>query len=248
MAQHVESGELDELIGSLQTLLLSTEDLQGFLDQVTQLACRVVVPPASCGITTRHRGSPTTIAHSDERALLIDEDQYGAGSGPCLHALDTGELVEITDQSRDHRWEEYRKHAVERGVRSALAVPLTIPGADGEPGEVLGALNVYGYDRADSFGEDEKRRVEVFAAQAATALRLTMRHVEQSTYAQQLETALASRSTIDQAMGILMAQQRCDAEAAFDLLRRHSQNTNRPLREVAADLVRRISTGEGEQA
>ncbi len=49
------------------------------------------------------------------------------------------------------------------------------------------------------------------------------------------------RSTIDQAIGVLMAQERCTADEAFALLRQHSQHNNRKLREVATDLIVRVS-------
>jgi hypothetical protein len=42
---------------------------------------------------------------------------------------------------------------------------------------------------------------------------------------------------IEQAKGVLMAQQNCDAEQAFDLLRRASQRSNTPVRELAAKIV-----------
>jgi AmiR/NasT family two-component response regulator len=60
----------------------------------------------------------------------------------------------------------------------------------------------------------------------------------------QLRDALASRSVIDQALGILMDQQRCDADQAFELLRNASQHRNRILRDAAADIVRAVSGRE----
>lgn len=65
--------------------------------------------------------------------------------------------------------------------------------------------------------------------------------VELARSVSQLEHALRSRSVIDQAIGVLMAQEKCTAEAAFDLLRRHSQNSNRKLRDVAADVITRLT-------
>jgi AmiR/NasT family two-component response regulator len=53
----------------------------------------------------------------------------------------------------------------------------------------------------------------------------------------QLREALESRELIGQAKGILMARERCSADAAFDILREVSQRTNRKLREVAQDVV-----------
>jgi len=52
-----------------------------------------------------------------------------------------------------------------------------------------------------------------------------------------LRTAMATRSTIDMAKGILMAMHSCDEEAAFDRLRSMSQHQHRKLRDVAADIV-----------
>ena len=37
--------------------------------------------------------------------------------------------------------------------------------------------------------------------------------------------------------------QRCNADEAFALLRAHSQNNNRKLRDVAADLITRVTGG-----
>ncbi|WP_308210250.1 ANTAR domain-containing protein [Amycolatopsis iheyensis] len=52
-----------------------------------------------------------------------------------------------------------------------------------------------------------------------------------------LHRAIASRDVIGQAKGILMARQGLDAEAAFDLLRRTSQDLNVKLADIAAGLV-----------
>jgi hypothetical protein len=53
--------------------------------------------------------------------------------------------------------------------------------------------------------------------------------------------ALASRSTIDQAIGVLMTQNRCTPDTAFGILRRASQNRNVKLRDVAATIVERFT-------
>lgn len=225
--------DFPELLGSLHSLTLSAEEVQTFLHEVTVLAARLVEPPASCGITTHYDGWPVTAATSDERASLIDEEQYGAGDGPCLTAMRTGEMVQMPDLEDEDRWPTFVTAARKHGVRCILAMPLVVRG------ERRGALNIYGFERASEFNDGEIQRARVFAAQAATALALTLRHIEQGQHATQLEDALQSRSVIDQAIGILMAQQKCDAEAAFALLRRHSQNNNKRLRDVAREMIER---------
>ena len=49
--------------------------------------------------------------------------------------------------------------------------------------------------------------------------------------------AAKHRAVIEQAKGILMLTYRIDADTAFELLRRHSQNTNTKVHDLAAHLV-----------
>ncbi|MFF1303867.1 ANTAR domain-containing protein [Streptomyces sp. NPDC058307] len=58
-----------------------------------------------------------------------------------------------------------------------------------------------------------------------------------------LQTAMESRSVIDQAIGVIMGRQRCGADEACNLLRTASQRRNVKLREVYAELIRDIGAG-----
>jgi PAS domain S-box-containing protein len=60
-----------------------------------------------------------------------------------------------------------------------------------------------------------------------------------------IEAARASQAVVDQARGIVMASCGVDAEAAFALLRRHSQHTNTKLRDVARYLVEAAPAASG---
>lgn len=52
---------------------------------------------------------------------------------------------------------------------------------------------------------------------------------------------MASRSVIDQALGIIMGQNRCTATDAFDILRAASNHRNIKLRDIANEIVTRVS-------
>jgi GAF domain-containing protein len=227
--------DLAELLGAVQNLLLNAPRVEEFLTDLAKLAADLVEPPASCGVTTSYDGQPRTVVSSDPRAAQVDEGQYAGGWGPCVHALATGEVVEIADQESDPRWPEYRVHAVALGVRSSLSLPLVVNA------QVIGAMNLYDFDEPEAFDIQNRRRAETFAAQASTALALALRQVQDAELTEQLEQALATRSVIDQAVGILMAQQRCTADQAFALLRKHSQNNNLKLRTVAERMVAKVS-------
>jgi AmiR/NasT family two-component response regulator len=90
------------------------------------------------------------------------------------------------------------------------------------------------------FVESSLLRPRALASACAGALDVAKRMTTQLALNEDLKAAMASRRFIDQALGILMAQQNCDAEAAFDQLRRTSQNSHRKLRDVAVDLVTEI--------
>lgn len=83
------------------------------------------------------------------------------------------------------------------------------------------------------------------AAAFATSAREYGQLVDEVTH---LRRALTSRATIEQAKGILIAEQRCTPDAAFQLLRRMSNNTNVPVAAVAAALVYRAHGPQGEAA
>ncbi|MGH3855009.1 MAG: GAF and ANTAR domain-containing protein [Pseudonocardiaceae bacterium] len=219
----------------LQQLLIDTESLTQFLVEVSHYAASTVGPGLSCGITLSRDGRPFTVAGSDSTAINLDEVQYGHHDGPCLTAMRTGEVVAITDLADDDRWGTYRPDALAHGIGSVLSVPLLI--STGE----YGALNLYSR-QAGVFTADQLRRTEGFAGEASRALRLAWRLADQVELTHHLETALVSRTIIDQALGIIMGQNRCIADEAFDILRAASSHRNMKLRTVAQDIVTRTST------
>src|SRR5581483_7443631 len=58
-----------------------------------------------------------------------------------------------------------------------------------------------------------------------------------------LQARLDTMPVIEQAKGILMGQTGCRAEQAFDMLRRASQRSNVPVRDIAAQIVDRTYRG-----
>lgn len=61
----------------------------------------------------------------------------------------------------------------------------------------------------------------------------------------QLQEALTSRATIDQAKGLLMAEHRCGPDDAFQLLVKLSNDANVRLADVASALVYQAQSGNG---
>ena len=217
-------------VHELHELLLATDDFAGFLQQLADLATRTGSSRTSCGVTVRMDEHPLTVASSDDLATRVDEVQYASGVGPCLQSMDTGEVIDVPSFVDEDRWDEFRMAAIANGLQSSLSTPILVGS------QPVGAINLYS-QAPGSFSEQDRRSATMFAAQASGCLAVAhrmARHVELTTH---LQAALASRSVIDQAIGIMMAQNKCHSDAAFDVLRRASQHRNVKLRQVAADIV-----------
>jgi GAF domain-containing protein len=224
----------EELIG-LQNALLNTENVEQFLHELAVLSTRIVAGGLSCGMTLRLRGqTPVTAACSDPVAAQADEAQYETGDGPCLRAARTGEEIRIDEMPAERRWPEFADRAASLGIMSSLSLPLI---ADGRP---AGALNWYA-PRPAAFGEQERARARNFAENASGALTLALRMASCNDLTDQLRSSMASRAVIDQALGVIMATERCPQDKAFAMLRSVSQNTNTKLRDVAATIVTNVS-------
>jgi len=220
----------------LQDALLGTESVEQFLQEMSVLAASLIDGGISCGMTMQPDGRPVTVACSDQVAAQVDELQYEFDDGPCLRAMRDGHVVCIDDTADKARWPEFEAQAAAAGVRSCLALPLT---ADGHS---IGAINLYART-ASAFGAAEARRAESFAENASGALTLATRLAWNANLIDQLRSSLASRTIIDQALGIIMARERCTQSYAFSILRSASQNNNVKLRDIAASVVTSV-TGE----
>ncbi|MHA6791914.1 GAF and ANTAR domain-containing protein [Pseudonocardia bannensis] len=207
----------------LQELLLATEDIGDFLQEIATLAVAVLSGDLSCDITVRRNHHAMTVANSDTRASQLDEVQYGHDQGPCLASLNTDEVVVIDDLADDDRWRAYQMPALAHGIRSSLSLPLH---TGGQP---IGALNIYS-PHPGTFGPQEQLVARRFADEASRALALAVRLAERTEMSEHLQAALSSRAVIDQALGIVMGQNECTADQAFDL-----------LRQIAAEVITAVS-------
>jgi len=214
-------------------------DVDAFMVDLARLAADSVAPglqDVSCGITVQQGEQQSSAAWSDARASQLDEIQYELDNGPCLHALRHQEIVMIADMDRDVDWPAWRERALAEGVGSSLSVPVPVVGVVG----ARAAFNFYSSKPA-GFDESAVERGLEMANRAVRAIGLVSRVVEQEMHVEQMRTALGSRSVIDQALGIIMAQSKCDADEAFVVLRRASHNRNLKLRQVAIEIVERAS-------
>ncbi|MEJ2889620.1 GAF and ANTAR domain-containing protein [Actinomycetospora aeridis] len=199
---------------------------------LTQLVASAVtlVPPAVGGGLSRTEDRAVRSSHATTNAIEeLDRLQNTLDEGPCIEAADhppeNGVMLTRDLAGVDAgRWPRFAPRAVEAGFRSMLSVSLT-----GPPNGRRAALNLYS-DTPDAFDETAIVTAGLFANQAAAL-------VYGADHAHDLSVALASRDVIGQAKGILIERFSVDADEAFAMLVRSSQDTNMKLFDVARWLV-----------
>ncbi|TPV47642.1 GAF and ANTAR domain-containing protein [Pseudarthrobacter phenanthrenivorans] len=232
--EYLQSQEL--LVDHLQDLVLKTQDVKEMLDELAQLSAVTLTDPAVafCSIMLIQQKKPLTIARSDDRAARLDESQYSSGDGPCLSAIRQQSVVHIPDLAKENRWPAFTAAAREAGVGSTLSVPLILEG------EARAGLNLYS-TRSQGFTDDDISMVETYSYHASKALRLAVRISQLAEAKNNLMAAMEARTIIDLAAGAIMAQNRCNQDAAMKILKIASSTRNVKLRDIAASVVSSLS-------
>jgi GAF domain-containing protein len=221
--------QLAERIADLAKLMLDDESSDASLRQLTELALELIPGSTAAGVVTAS-GKSWSYAASSGNIADLHRAQMRSGDGPVAEAIRHGEARRIDDAGREQRWPAACAAMTEHGFRSCLALPLR---TDSKPG---GALVVYG-PQADGFAGSGQDLALLFAAQGGVALRNASAYRSCRQLVVNLQSALESRAVIEQAKGILVAEYGFPPETAFKQLSALSQNTNRKVRDIAADLV-----------
>lgn len=225
-----DDSALAETLAAVARALSAEDDLTRLILRVCDLAAAAIEPAAHADIMVVAPGGTLTVPAATDwvgtRVVSLEEQ---TGEGPCIDAYRTGAIIDVPDLASDGRWSQFTAACLDdTPVRSGLGVPVV---AGERP---VGALDLYA-ERAHAFQEEDRAAAALFAVHAGVAFAAVRDRSN-------LERALANRDLIGQAKGILMAEQRCSADEAFDLLRSASQRLNRKLTAVARDVVDRTTS------
>lgn len=168
-----------------------------------------------------HRFETVGATHRDvERA---DRLQYELREGPCVDAAVEISSVHSESLADDPRWPRWGPAAAELGFQSVISAEVH------GRGQRIGSLNLYGGSRT-TFSPDDVDVARLFAGHGAIAL--TNARSEDG-----LLQALDTRTLIGQAQGILMERFDLEADQAFAVLRRYSQESDRRIGEIVVEIV-----------
>jgi len=117
--------------------------------------------------TVTYRTGAGLDGYLDDVTISLDPDDE-RGDGPTGRAFRTGEIQTTRDVETDPRFEPWRDHAVEYGVRSSAAVPIR------HEETTYGVLSVYA-DRPDAFEETERAVLDQLGEVVGHAIAATER-------------------------------------------------------------------------
>jgi GAF domain-containing protein len=216
----VHAGDLLALADSVVELY-SAADLAAVEAGVLDLAIRVV-PCGFAGLTAA-RTDGGLAAASDPVVQEADRLQGQYGEGPRWLPAGVDAVVCVVDTAADVRWPRWGQKVAALGLRSMLGVALSARSAG------LGALVLYSA-APGWFGTGEQQMAVTVARTASVAIAARR---EES----RLRQAMEAHSLVGKAQGLLMERFGIDADRAFAILRRYSQDQNIKLSEVAASLL-----------
>ena len=202
------------------------EILQALGDFSTEL-----LPVDGIGVLLAVDGNLRFATANTPEGAQLERLEADLGEGPCSTCAHTGQQVLVPDLgAAADRWPRFVPAALELGIRSVHALPMTVRA------DVVGALDITA-SRPVTLTQSQIDTAQMLADVAiAYIVNIRMRD-ESSRLAAQLQSALDHRVTIEQAKGKLAERHREPVDDAFERLRRFARENRLKLRHVAEQVV-----------
>jgi GAF domain-containing protein len=228
--------ETVEKLSRVTRLLKTQRTLPAQLEAVVDIVKRTVPSCDAAGIVLLVDGEPTSVAVTDRFTVEIDLVQYDTGEGPCLAALHDGDVVRIDILERDSTFTRFAPGALDLGLHSVLSTPLAANG------RTVGALNMYS-TQDNAFDDRTSEAVRPMAEYAGHAIGSSPLYAYSLDMVDGLVEDLETRAIIEQATGVLMANQEETSGDALSQLRDLAIRSGESMRTVAEWVIDERPTG-----
>lgn len=224
----------DLLVQTFVELTDSLVDDFDIIDLLTVLADRCVKLELAheTGILLADEyGNLRVMAASNEATRLLELFQLQSDEGPCLEAYATGQTVTHQDLGNaSDRWPRFAPEALRTGFLSVDALPLKLRSV------VVGAVNLFRRE-IGGIAETDLVLARALADVAGIAILQDQALRQSEIRAGQLQHALDSRVTIEQAKGMIAERAHVDMVRSFEIIRTYARSQRRHLTQVAAEVV-----------
>jgi hypothetical protein len=193
--------------------------------------CVELLPVSGAALSLMAPAHAQSVASAfDGRARALQDLEFTLGEGPALDCYAQGTTVLVDDvQSLAPRWPQFSAAVAAMGVRAVFALPLQTAATR------IGVLVLY-RDEAGSLADgvlDDAMEV----AELVTQLVLVMQsEASAESVAWALDVA-DHRAVVHQATGMIAVQINGDVDEALVRLRAYAFSADRPIREIAEDVV-----------
>ena len=203
-----------------------TDALHDFVESAA-----AVLDVHGAGMSLVRDGRLAFVTATPEDIAAIEKAQEDEQAGPSADAHLSRAAVLVADiREQAGRWPHVALVASRTGIVAIGAVPLVL--------DDLGVGTLDLYDTAPRAWTDEEAEVaDLLAALVAAYLANTSRLDRARQVADQLQEALDSRVTIEQAKGLVAGERGISLDEAFHVLRAHARNRSASLRDVAQAVV-----------
>jgi GAF domain-containing protein len=221
------------VVVQLADALRAGHDVIDIMDILVQATVELTEADQAAVVLADQEGVLHVAASSNERTLDVEEAQIGTDEGPCVDCIHTGELIEVEDVAASaDRWPVFVPNALDAGIRSGVAIPMTLGG------RTIGDMNVF----MNHPGRLSAAAITFIQAMTQVAMMSVVVRRESDREVDQLQRALDSRVLIEQAKGFLAFQKSTTVENAFAALRDHARRNQARLVDVARAIVDREIT------
>lgn len=221
---------VDAFVEAADTLV-DDFDLLDFLHRMTVRLVEMVDADAAGLMLADHHGGLRVMAASSERVRLIELFEIQNHSGPCLDCFRTGAEVACPDLGEvPPEWTRFARLAQEVGFRAVHALPMRLRH------DIIGVLNLF-RRTAGPLPESDLRAAQAIADLSTISLLRERTVRERQVLVEQLQDALHSRITIEQAKGVLAERRGIDMDEAFTWMRDHARHHGLRLADVATEIV-----------
>lgn len=193
--------------------------------------CVELLPVSGAALSLMAPAHAQSVASAfDGRARAIQDLEFTLGEGPALDCYDQGSPVLVDDvQSLAQRWPQFSAAVAAMGIQAVFALPLQTTAAR------IGVLVLY-RDEAGALADgDFAAALEV--ADLVTQLVLVMQSEAATESVAWALDVSDHRAVVHQATGMVAVQIDADVEEALVRMRAFSFAADRPIREVAEDVV-----------
>jgi GAF domain-containing protein len=218
---------------ALADTLVDDFDVVELLDRLVADCVDLLGASAAAILLVNRDRSLEVVASSNEASRLMEVFQLESHSGPCVEAIRTGEPVAVTDLGQIRSiWPAFGTAVEDVGFTAVYALPMRLRT------QMIGALNIF--NSTQSPLSDFDQRLAQALADVATIGILQQRSLSRaSTLAEQLQLALNSRITVEQAKGVIAEYGGVDMGSAFEAIRGFARERRVKLSIVAEELTTR---------